>query len=229
MNTRHLTALFQLASPALPVGGFSYSQGLEAAVAEGMVCSESDAQAWITGILTGPFASVEGTLWVVLHRAWQSADIEQVKQWNNWFWASRETQEFRMETEQMGWSLVKLAQELSWGNPSELEILASIRPMTYPCAYAYACSKQGVDQEAGLTAYAFSWLENQVMAAMKSIPLGQVSGQKILQRAAAHIPDVTVACIDRACQDFPLINTFSHQLAVLSSRHETQYSRLFRS
>ena len=229
MNTRHLTALFQLASPALPVGGFSYSQGLESAVAEGLVSNESDAQEWISGILTGSFASAEGALWVVLHRAWQSADIEQVTHWNQWFWASRETHEFRMETEQMGWSLVKLAQELCWGDPTELDVLSSIRPITYPCAHAYVCSKQGVDDVSGLTAYVFSWLENQVMAAMKSIPLGQVSGQKILQQAAALIPSVISTCLDRARAEPPRINTFSHQLAVLSSRHETQYSRLFRS
>lgn len=229
MNTRQLTTLFQLASPALPVGGFSYSQGLEAAVAESLVSNESDAQAWISGILTGPFASAEGALWVVLHRAWQSGDLEQVKHWNHWFWASRETHEFRMETEQMGWSLVKLAQQLCWGDPAELDVLASIRPVTYPCAHAYACSKQGVDEVSGLTAYVFSWLENQVMAAMKSIPLGQVSGQKILQQAAALIPSVIATCLDRAHAQPPPINTFSHQLAVLSSRHETQYSRLFRS
>ena len=229
MKTHHLTLLFQLVSPALPVGGFSYSQGLEAAVAEGLVSNESNAQAWISSILTGSFASAEGTLWVLLHRAWQCDDVEQVMHWNQWFWASRETHEFRMETEQMGWSLVKLAQQLDWGNPAELDVLASIRPITYPCAHAYACCKQGVDQEAGLTAYAFSWLENQVMAAIKSIPLGQVSGQKILQQAATLIPSVIDACLDRARAQPPRINTFSHQLAVLSSRHETQYSRLFRS
>ena len=229
MNSRHLTALFQLASPSLPVGGFSYSQGLEAAVAEGLVSNESNAHAWISSILTGAFASAEGTLWVVLYRAWRSDDVEQVKQWNQWFWASRETQEFRIETEQMGWSLVKLAQELCWGSPTELGVLASIRPITYPCAHAYACCKHGLDDVSGLTSYVFSWLENQVMSAMKSIPLGQVSGQKILQQAAALIPSVIETCLDRAHAQPPRINTFSHQLAVLSSRHETQYSRLFRS
>ncbi len=229
MNTRHLTALFQLASPALPVGGFSYSQGVEAAVAERLVSNESDALTWISDILKGSFASAEGTVWVLLHSAWQSSDIEQVKHWNHWFWASRETREFRMETEQMGWSLVKLAQQLCWGNQNDLDVVGSIRPITYPCAHAYACSKLSVDQTSGLTAYAFAWLENQVMAAIKSIPLGQVSGQKILQQAAAHIPSVVAECIDRAAQYPPRINTFSHQLAMLSSRHETQYSRLFRS
>lgn len=229
MNIRHLTALLQLASPALPVGGFSYSQGFEAAVAERLVSDETQAGEWISGVLTGPFASVEGALWVVLYQGWESADIEQVKHWNQWFWASRETHEFRLETEQMGWSLVKLAQQLDWGSPAQLDVLASIRPITYPCAYAYACCKQGVDPASGLTAYAFSWLENQVMAAMKSIPLGQVSGQKILQQSAALIPSVIATCLDRARAQSPRINTFCHQLAVLSSRHETQYSRLFRS
>ena len=229
MNQQQLSALLQLSSPALPIGGFSYSQGFEAAVDVGIISNEEDAHLWIQQLLLGVFASCEAPVWILLFQAWKAKSFEKIEHWNHWFWSSRETHELRMETEQMGWSLVKLAQDLSWGNKKLLEVLVNTKPMTLPCAHSYVAVTQSIPLESGLTAYAFAWLENQVMAAIKTIPLGQVAGQRILKSVAEKIPKMTRDAIDRASEGVPRLNTFAHQLAILSSKHETQYSRLFRS
>ncbi|NDY84443.1 urease accessory protein UreF [Orrella sp. NBD-18] len=229
MNAASLLQLLQIASPALPIGGFSYSQGFESAVAVGLVKNEKDACSWIKDILTGPIAACEGPIWVLIYEAWQKSEVDQVKYWNEWFLACRETNEFRLETQQMGWSLVKLSEQLAWVDVADLASLQSIHPVTYPCAHAYMCQYRGIDKRHALTAYFFSWLENQAMAAIKSIPLGQTSGQRILQEISIFIPAVVEEALDRATHDPPRLNTIAHQLAILSSIHETQYSRLFRS
>lgn len=229
MNPADLTALLHLASPALPIGGFSYSQGFESAVSEGLIKNEVEASVWLSSVMREPLTCCEAPLWVLLFDAWQQSELDNVHRWNHWFWASRETQEFRSETEQMGWSLIKLSQQLEWDDPQDSAYLKSIHPVTYPCAHAYVCVRRSIPLTLGLTVYVYSWLENQVMAAIKSIPLGQTAGQKILQEMASHIPFVVEEAISRARHLPPQLNTFSHQLAVLSSRHESQYSRLFRS
>lgn len=229
MTPSALTALLQIASPALPIGGFSYSQGFESAVSAGLVTNAHEASDWLSGLMTGPFGSCECPVWVLLFEAWQQEDLDAIRYWNHWFWASRETHEFRLETEQMGWSLIKLSEQLAWTHQADKQRLDALQPMTYPCAHAFVCVRKGMDCDAALTAYAFSWLENQVMAAIKSIPLGQTAGQKMLQTVSQHIPDVVIQSIEHASHRPPKINTFAHQLALLSSRHETQYSRLFRS
>lgn len=229
MTPSALTVLLQLASPALPIGGLSYSQGFESAVSEGLISNGQEASMWLIDHMMGPFASCECPVWLLLFEAWRKHDLQEISYWNEWFWASRETHEFRLETEQMGWSLIKLSEQLGWGDEEDKNTLGTIQPITYPCAHAYACARQGLDRDPALTAYAFSWLENQVMAAIKSIPLGQTAGQKILQTVGQRIQEVVDQSIERASMHPPQINTFAHQLAILSSRHETQYSRLFRS
>lgn len=229
MNQQQLSALLQLSSPALPIGGFSYSQAFEAAVDIGLITNEADAYQWIEQLLLGVFASSEAPAWVLMYRAWSSKSFELVDRWNQWFWSTRETHELRLETEQMGWSLVRLAQDLSWGSDDLRKRLESFKPITFPCAHSYVAMSQSIPLESGLTAYAFSWIENQVMAAIKTIPLGQVAGQRILKRVSSKISVMSKEAINRASEGLPRLNTFSHQLAILSSRHETQYSRLFRS
>ncbi|SHI25484.1 urease accessory protein UreF [Pollutimonas bauzanensis] len=229
MDTRQLTALLQLSSPALPIGGYSYSQGFEAAVERGLVDGEASACLWIRQQLELVVAQCEAPIWALLFDGWAGGDWEQLDYWNSWFHASRETQEIRQETEQMGWSLVKLATDLDWGDAGARRYLLGQATVTLPAAHAYAAYALGIARSPGLAAYLFTWLENQVMAAIKTVPLGQMAAQRILNQLRPNISTVCDEAFSRAAQRPPRIHTLAPQFAILSSRHETQYSRLFRS
>ena len=201
-----LARLLQLASPTLPVGGYSYSQGLESAIDAGLVKDAASAERWIGDVLEFSVARLEAPL---LRR--QMAEPSQSL--NDFFIATRETAELRAETLQMGHSLAKLLAELGVDVPLENPAL--------PSAYACAARAWGIAPREATVAYLWSWLENQVMAAIKAVPLGQTAGQKILLALGARI-DV---------EDIPEAQwaNFAPRLAFLSAKHETQYSRLFRS
>ena len=229
MDTGRLAALLQLSSPALPIGGYSYSQGMEAAIEQRLVTDEASAASWIRQQLECVLMRCEAPLWLVLYDGWQQGDGAAIAYWNQWFLASRETQELRQETVQMGWSLVKLAGELVWGSDVARDHLQSLDTVIYPTAHAYAAWALGLGRRAGLTAYLYSWLENQMMAALKAAPLGQVAGQRIVQHVRPLMAAVCDFAVESAAASPPRISTLAPQLAILSSRHETQYSRLFRS
>ena len=126
-------------------------------------------------------------------------------------------------------SLLKLIKDLGLGKAEDLEMMHSLKPITLPCVHAYVCNYQKIEAIDGLHAYLFSWLENQVMAAIKIIPLGQVAGQKILIEISKTISSLLKDLVENSQSSQFQLNTFSPQLSILSSRHETQYSRLFRS
>jgi urease accessory protein len=216
-----LTRLLQLASPALPVGAFSYSQGLEAAVEAGMVRDEASAGAWIADVLDLTLARLEAPLFLRLYAAWSAGEGARAREWNEMLLASRETAELRAEAAQMGYSLVRLLAELGKAHPFD-----GWDEVAFASPYTWWAWRSGIGEDAALVAYLWSWAENQVMAAVKSVPLGQSAGQRLLAalgpRVAAH------AAAAHAFRDDD-IGGFAPALAVLSSHHETQYSRLFRS
>jgi urease accessory protein len=224
-----LISLLHLASPALPIGGFSYSQGLEAAIDCGMVKDAATAEHWIRDNLVHVQAQCEAPVWLLLHRAWRQQDHAAVSRWNDWFHVTRETSELRLETEQMGWSLARLIAQMEWGDASLRDTLRGMSPLCLPTAFTAACVALDIDARDGLAAYAFNWAENQVAAALKAVPLGQVAGQQILRGLHRHVLDTVDEAARRADADPPRLSTFSPMLGLLSARHETQYSRLFRS
>jgi urease accessory protein len=225
-----LVRLLQLASPALPVGAYSYSQGLEAAVEAGLVTDAASARRWIGDMLRHSMARLEAPLWCRLHATWQAGDAGAAREWNDWFIATRETAELRAETLQMGYSLARLLGDLA-GEPGGFEAgarrpLRAFDEIAFPTAFAFAAVQWGVAARQGLNAYLWSWLENQVMAAVKAVPLGQTEGQRLLARLGSEI----VINLDKIlATDVNEMSNYCHGLAVASSRHETQYSRLFRS
>ncbi|NOV27213.1 urease accessory protein UreF [Cupriavidus necator] len=224
-----LISLLHLASPALPIGGFSYSQGLEAAIECGSVQDAPSAERWIRDNLLQVQAQCEAPLWLLLHRYWQAGDTAQVQAWNDWFHATRETSELRLETAQMGWSLARLIAQMEWGTPVLRETLAMLSPACLPTAFAAACVALEIAARDGLAAYCFNWAENQVAAAIKAVPLGQVAGQHMLRRLHGAVLDTVAEAARRADATPPQLSTFSPMLGLLCARHETQYSRLFRS
>jgi urease accessory protein len=225
-----LLPLLWLASPALPVGGFSYSEGLEAAVDAGLVHDEASAAGWLADQLHLCLARSDLAVFVQAVPAWRCGDLARVRALNDWVLTTRETRELRLQAEQMGRSLLEWARAFGDG-PGPGEIAAQMRtaaltPPTYPVAMACAAAAGGAalpDAAAGL---AFGWAENMVQAAIKAVPLGQSAGQRILARLVAAIP----AAVDHALAlDDEGRQAFTPMLAILSARHETQYSRLFRS
>lgn len=226
MHIAELTALLHLASPALPIGAFSYSQGLEAAIEHGLIHDGDSARDWIASGLNNVLA--RGELPLLAHQIghWRSHDAAALLHANDEYIASRESAELRRETEQMGWSLAQLCASLEWGDAARRATLAAIKPIAQPTAFAFAAFAHDAAPEAALAAYAFSWVENQAAAALKAVPLGQLAGQRIIVALREPIE----AAVRRALDTSPeQINTFAPQLGILSARHESQYSRLFRS
>ncbi len=215
--------LLQLVSPALPVGAYSYSQGLEAAIESHDVHDAASAQRWIGDVMELSLSGMEAPVFLRLIDAWKSGDAVSVARWNEEFIASREGAELRAETLQMGYSLRRLAHELAIPG---VDALDAIDELAYPTAFAFAVVAWEIDAREALAAYLFAWAENQVLAALKSVPLGQTDGQRMLLAIAGRIP----AAVERAASlgDNELFN-FAPGFALASSRHETQYSRIFRS
>jgi urease accessory protein len=203
----NLVRLLQLASPTLPVGAYSYSQGLEAAVEAGVVHDAASAEAWIADALANSIGRFEGpVLWRMMHG----------EALNDLFLAGRETAELRAETLQMGHSLAKLVSELGLGS-------VPLEEPAYPAVFAFAVARLELDRKDALLAYLWSWLENQVMAALKAVPLGQTAAQKILLSLGGGLEAIADAAPSVS------LSNFTPGLAMLSALHETQYSRLFRS
>ncbi|MBL8470271.1 MAG: urease accessory protein UreF [Rhodocyclaceae bacterium] len=223
-----LARLLQLASPALPVGAYTYSQGLEWAVEAGRVRDEASALVWLGDALQYCVAAFEAPWLAQLMAAWTAGDDAQVARLNELFLASRETSELRAETAQMGYSCVRLLTDLPAfsGLPGWPQRLAQLADPSFPAAWGAAAAAWQLPPEAALTAYLWSWLENQVMAAIKAVPLGQAAGQRIAARLAERLPDLVAGALAAGEQD---CSNYAPGFALASCRHETQYSRLFRS
>ena len=220
-----LLQLIWLASPALPVGGFSYSEGLEAAVECGEVTSEAMAARWLSDQLQ--LALTRGDLAVIAQviPAWRTGNLDRIAELNAWILQTRETSELRAQAEQMGRSLLEWLRNHEGASAAHIAACAAQQP-TYPVAYALAASQTAAGVRDCLLAYAFGWAENMMQAAIKSVPLGQSAGQRILAQLSRDIPGAveTAMCLPDGERQ-----AFSPMLAILSSQHETQYSRLFRS
>lgn len=212
-----LLRLLWLASPALPVGGFSYSEGLEAAVEAGLVHDEFSAGHWIVQQLQASLARSDLAVVVAAVDARRAGAAARIEQLDAWVRQTRETGELRQQSEQMGRSLGEWQRTLGAPPPAE---------RTYPVAFALAAAGSAASTREIALAFAFAWAENMVQSAIKAVPLGQGAGQRILARLAQAIP----AAVDQATSlDDAGRQAFTPMLAILSARHETQYSRLFRS
>jgi urease accessory protein len=218
-----LLSALHLASPALPVGGFAYSQGLEQAIEDRWVTDKEQAYAWIRDGLLLNLARQELPWWLHCYEAASQQQWDFLIDGNQQLSAMRETAELRLESVQMGYSMARLFAQWPLA-----QVLVDLKGVTwsYPAAYASLAACTGVEKETALTAYLWSWVENQVLAAMKIVPLGQVEGQELLHRLKEDIP---AACLVAQSIRITEAGSAAFGLALTSTRHETQYSRLFRS
>ena len=226
MQATALLHLLQLASPSLPIGAYSYSQGLEAAMESGLVTDSPSARAWIVDTLHHVVARFEApVLWRLL-QAFSVRDAAAIAHWTGQFIAARDTAEFRAETIQMGYSLGKLMTDLQIDDGGLLALLQAQPEIPLPTAYAYAAVALKVPADAALLGMLFSWAENQVLVCVKSVPLGQVAGQRLLLSLQPELALAAETASTIADED---LSSWSPGLSLLSMQHEVQYSRLYRS
>jgi urease accessory protein len=226
-ESSQLLRLLHLASPALPIGGFHFSQGLEYAVEAGWVRDEASAFDWIGGIAASSLATLDLPVLHRLHAAWKRGDDIEVMRWNAFLIASRETEELRAEDRHLGSALLRVLAEMGISTD-----LFGASPAKHPVgvahatAFGLACSRWKVEAGDALQAFAWTWAENQVLAAVKLVPLGQSSGQRLLhtliERLHTHAGHASVM----PDEDIGVATALN---AVASGRHEVQYTRLFRS
>jgi urease accessory protein len=218
-----LFALLRFASPALPIGTFAYSRGLEHAVHVGWVHDEESAASWILGMLAHSGVQLDGAIFVRLYSAFSAQDDAAVASWNSLLFASRESAELRMEDSQLGAALMRL---LATAGNARAGAFLGRDDVCYATGFALAMVEHRVPLAAAVGALLWTQAESQTSAALRLVPLGQTSGQRILSRAAALLPSLTERAL--AVPD-ERIGAFAPALALGSALHETQYTRLFRS
>jgi urease accessory protein len=223
-NNQQLLRLLQLASPLLPVGGYSYSEGLESLISQGVIHDRVTLQAWIQRELQAGAIRIETAVMDRAYLAGIQPDRDRLQYWNQWLSAARETEELRQQSWQMGGSLIKLLIELT---PELQNLVISIdRPCNYAIAFGVAAQYWQIDRQTTILAYLHSWVTNSIGAGIKLIPLGQTAGQQILW----HLQEE----LDLLSQTIPILAdedlyACSWGLSLASMQHEILYSRLFRS
>jgi urease accessory protein len=217
-----LLRLCHLVSPALPVGAYAYSQGLEYAVHAGWVHDEASTLDWLQGVSSGSLGTLDLPILERLHRAWQHCDLAQVRHWNAQLIAARETAELRAQELHLGRALARVLVELELTEAGEwIEPAAAFATL-----FSLAAVRWHIDARDAMSGYLWAWSENQVLAAVKLVPLGQSAGQRLLHQLTAAMS----AIVERALLlDDQSIGVSVVSQTLASALHETQYSRLFRS
>lgn len=215
--------LMQLVSPALPIGGFTYSQGLEYAVEAGWVRDTASLHDWLLGLADDAIACLEMPLLLRLYRACEARDPEMLEYWSRYLLAARETRELRLEEQQRARALTRLLIDLQ---VPHAEAWQEQLVVCQSAPFALAAVAWGIPLEDAALGLAWSWLENQVAAAIKLVPLGQTDGQRVQLALAEALPAAVRRGLSLEDDD---IGASAPMQAMASSRHETQYTRLFRS
>ncbi len=224
MNTEQasLPRLFQLISPSLPIGAYSYSQGIEWAAERGWIGNVDELRDWLAGLMQNSQRYLELPLLLRLLAAWKGGDLEAVARWNDLLLASRETRELRLEERQRAKAFLRILESL---DPDIVPLQRDLL-VTQHAVYALACARWGIGDELAAHGLVWSWLENLVLAAVKILPLGQSEGQRVLLALADDIPQLLADA--RQVED-DAIGAGSQAQAIASAAHESQYTRLFRS
>jgi urease accessory protein len=217
-----LLRLFQLVSPALPLGAYAYSQGLEYAVHAGWVRDETTTLHWLQGLTQASVGTLDLPILTRLHRGWQADDLAAIQQWTAVLLAARETAELRAEERHLGQALARILLELDVSEASRW----TGHQTTLATLFGLAAVRWEIGAADALSGYLWSWSENQVLAAVRLVPLGQSAGQRLLRALSAAMPCIVERALRLSDADVG-ISTPSQAMA--SALHESQYTRLFRS
>ena len=223
MSQLSLLKLLQLSSPTLPVGAFAYSQGLESAIEASIIKDRATLKTWLIDTLKYSLQNVDLPIFKRLYRAWETADLEQVDYWNNALRAQRETSELRNEDHHLGIALARLLNDLGI---DEAGALKKKHDLCFITLFTLASYKWQIDIEEAANGLIWAWLDNQIAAAIKLVPLGQTDGQRVMSEMLPEIPEIVKTGLAVKDED---IGAALPMIAILSAQHETQYSRLFRS
>jgi urease accessory protein len=226
MTTLARMRLLQIASQAMPIGGYSHSHGFEAAIESGLVRSEAAVRQWITDALLFSIGSYELPSLMDMSDAWMAEDFDALSRLNQEFLSTRESAELRSATVQMGFSMRALLAVLPDLPDTLVKTLQTMEEPSLPCVWSAAAAAWSIAAADSAAAYLWSWAENQVLVAIKSVPMGQSAGQRVLLNIGGQIAQLVQ---HRPSRDDQMRSNFAPGLAILSSQHETQYSRLFRS
>ncbi|GHA97495.1 urease accessory protein UreF [Modicisalibacter luteus] len=217
-----LLGLLQLVSPALPIGAFAWSQGLESAFELGWVSDEATLGEWLEGVLEDGLTRCDLPVLARMYSAWQAGDDTALAGWNDWLQANRETAELAAEDFRLGEAMVRLLRSLD-----QLPASPTLPSQpTYAVMFALASWQRGIPVRDCVLGFAWAWLENQLAVACKALPLGQTAAQRLIERLRPQL--VTAVDTALALSDDELGPALPG-LALASAHHETQYSRLFRS
>ncbi|OUL24920.1 urease accessory protein UreF [Nostoc sp. RF31YmG] len=217
-------SILQLTSPALPVGAYSYSEGLETLVEQGVIANQQNLKDWLYSQLRYGAIRVEAAVMLRAHKSAKIDDLEALAHWNRWLSAARETEELRTSSWQMGRSLIQLLGKLQ---PEIMPTLNAVgNPCNYAIAFGIAAAHWQIDMKAALLGYLHSWASNLITAGVKLIPLGQTAGQQLLLDLQELL---SVAMVEILALEDDELSCCSWGLSLASMQHETQYTRLFRS
>jgi urease accessory protein len=226
MSRAGLARLLHLSSQTLPIGGYSHSHGLESAIERRVVTDGASLKRWITDCLQYSLGSFEIPCLLAMTAAWTGDDAVLLATLNDEYLASRESAELRLAAVQMGHSLRALLKVLPDLPPAVNVRLDAMAEPSLPCAWSASVSAWRIEPVEAAIGYLWSWTENQVLVAMKALPLGQSAGHRLLLEMGPTLSALAEEC---AASPPECWSNFAPGLAILSSQHETQYSRLFRS
>jgi urease accessory protein len=218
-----LLRLLQLASPALPVGAFAYSQGLEQANALGWVTSEASVAEWLTGIVSEVLPRPDVPLFGEFHAAWQAGDEARVRTLSQFLHACRESAELSAEDRHLGASLARVLRGLG---VERADAWVEEPDATFAALFALAAVHFEIPLRSAALGFLFAWLENQVAAATRVIPIGHIAAQRVLSVVMPHLGPALTRGLSLP---FEQLGFLAPGLALASALHETMYSRLFRS
>jgi urease accessory protein len=210
----------------LPVGAYAYSQGLEYALHAGWLPDEAAIFDWLRGLSQHTLGTFDLPLLLRLHRGWRAQDRVAVARWNALLVAARETAELRAEERHLGRALARVLVGLEIPEAEFYRDAEDAQAGAFATLFALAAARWQIDEESAMAGYLWTWSENQVLAAVKLVPLGQSVGQRLLHRLIDGMPAIISQALllpDEAIG----VGAASQTLA--SAWHETQYSRLFRS
>lgn len=216
-----LLHLMHLVSPALPVGAYAYSQGLEYAVDGGWLNNESALEEWLRGVMAYGFGQLDAPVLLRCLNAWRATDIDALQYWNAFLLACRETHELLLEDTQLGVALLRLMRSLEIPGTENFG-----GEVSFASQFALACHHWKITSEDSVQGFIWAWLENQIAAATKLVPLGQTQAQKLLVHLMKDIPQIAEKALQLSDEE---IGWSLPGVVMASAKHERQYSRLFRS